>query len=1025
MDDDLNNARPTYPSRFFHEWAILCGILLVLGGFIADSLWLDYRHTEEFEHEQLMQQTKVVEKNLISQLIATNKAIEAVIGEFPAWEAEKDGFKKANQRLRVMDGCLAAVNPIFVINADGTVISSSNEKLIGMNFAQRQYFQTALHNPDPRILHVSAPFKTVLGTFVITLFRSIRGPNGEFAGIVIVGLVPEYFSVLLDSVRYAPDMRSGVVHGDGKLFLMVPERSEALGMDLAAPGSFFTRYRDSGQAASLIIGTDTATGEERMIALRDIQIATPRMDMPLVVVVSRDSSAIFAPWRKSLYVQGILFFLIAISSTLGLWLSQNVRRRQFADRQRADDALRQSDERYRMAFLANTDAIAINHLADGHYLEVNEGFTHLVGWTQGEVIGRTPREIKIWQSANDKRRFVRALRIDGACTNMEANFVAKNGKVITALMSAHVMTIDGKHCVLSVTRDITERKYAEMALRESQDQFRKVFEHSPISMVMIGMDGTIVYINRKMIETFGYGPKDIPTIDRWYAQAYPDETYRANIVALWKGLVMEARKNDGEIAQREYHVTCKNGRVKTAAIFGVWVADQLLTVFEDITERKEAEERIRNLAYFDPLTQLPNRRLAMDRLGQALIASNRKAEYGALMILDLDNFKALNDTQGHDSGDRLLIEVAQRIVECVRAEDTVSRLGGDEYVVMVEGLAADEISAARHTETIAEKIRTALNQPYTFFRDGQAHHSTSSIGVTLFLGNEISIDVLLKQADMALYQAKGAGRNTVRFFNPAMQATIESRSRMEIALRNGLQNAEFQLFYQPQVDNIGNLIGAEALLRWQSAEHGHVSPANFISLAEDTGLIIPLGSWVMQTACAQLRGWADSPTTRDLQISINVSARQFRQEDFVEQVFDALKSSGANPKLLKLELTESVVLENVEDVIIRMQQINALGATFSLDDFGTGFSSLSYLKRLPLEEVKIDQTFIRDITSDPNDAAIVRAIIAMSRSLGIQVIAEGVETEAQLHFLKENGCMKFQGYLFGKPMAIGEWDQIL
>jgi EAL domain-containing protein (putative c-di-GMP-specific phosphodiesterase class I) len=274
---------------------------------------------------------------------------------------------------------------------------------------------------------------------------------------------------------------------------------------------------------------------------------------------------------------------------------------------------------------------------------------------------------------------------------------------------------------------------------------------------------------------------------------------------------------------------------------------------------------------------------------------------------------------------------------------------------------------------------------------------------------------------VALYQAKGAGRNTIRFFNPEMQAAIDARSAMEVALRNALKQGEFQLFYQPQIDQDGQLTGAEALLRWLPASQATVSPAQFIPLAEDTGLIIPIGLWVMQTACAQIKAWAESTQTRDLQIAINVSARQFRQPDFVEQVRASLEHSGANPALLKLELTESAVLENVEEVIVRMLEIKALGVVFSLDDFGTGFSSLSYLKRLPLDQVKIDQSFVRDVNSDPNDAAIVRAIIAMSQSLGMQVIAEGVETEAQLGFLKDSGCMNYQGYLFGKPMPIVEW----
>ena len=445
---------------------------------------------------------------------------------------------------------------------------------------------------------------------------------------------------------------------------------------------------------------------------------------------------------------------------------------------------------------------------------------------------------------------------------------------------------------------------------------------------------------------------------------------------------------------------------------------------QEISERKEAEEKIWNLAYFDALTKLPNRRLAMDRLDRALITSNRSAKYGALLMLDLDDFKTVNDTRGHDVGDQLLIEVGRRIASSLRLEDTVSRFGGDEYMVIIEGLATDKTLAVSLVETIADKIKIALNQPYTLNNIEHTRNVTTSIGAVLFRDNPDTIEVLLKHADTALYQAKFAGRNTITFFNPAMQAALESRIKMEIALGNGLQNGEFQLFYQPQVDQRKCLIGAEALLRWFTPEKKIVSPADFIQLAEDTGLILPLGLWVMQTACTQLDTWSKNPSTSNLHISINVSARQFQQSNFVEQVFDTLKSSGANPTLLRLELTESIVLENIDDVINRMQQIRALGVTFSLDDFGTGFSSLSYLKRLPLNEVKIDQSFVRDITSDPSNAAIVCAIIAMNKSLGIQVIAEGVETEAQLHFLLENGCTNFQGYLFGKPVAIEEWSDL-
>ncbi|MDR3426161.1 EAL domain-containing protein [Silvimonas sp.] len=449
----------------------------------------------------------------------------------------------------------------------------------------------------------------------------------------------------------------------------------------------------------------------------------------------------------------------------------------------------------------------------------------------------------------------------------------------------------------------------------------------------------------------------------------------------------------------------------------------LQVVIRDITERKQAEEQIRQLAYFDTLTGLPNRRLLMERLSQALQTSQQSGQFGALMILDLDNFKVLNDTRGHEFGDRLLIAVAQRIKNRLRTTDTICRLGGDEYVVILERLGLDRALAASLAEDYAEEIRSLLDQPYLILDDGLQQHSTSSIGVTLFFGEETPEHTLLKHADVALYQAKAAGRNAVRFFSPAMQDVIDSRSNLEVALRNGLQRSEFKLYYQPQFSLDTGLIGAEALLRWFPTQYKPVSPALFIPVAEESGLILRLGSWVLQSACGQLKVWEAKAETRDLKMAVNVSARQFHQPDFVAQVRGALQSTGANPARLQLELTESVVLEQVEDVVARMQQIRQLGVTFSLDDFGTGFSSLSYLKQLPLDQIKIDRSFVRDVPESANDVAIVRAMIAISQSLGLQVIAEGVESQAQLEFLTAMGCRTYQGFLLGHPMPIEDWGR--
>jgi diguanylate cyclase (GGDEF)-like protein/PAS domain S-box-containing protein len=436
----------------------------------------------------------------------------------------------------------------------------------------------------------------------------------------------------------------------------------------------------------------------------------------------------------------------------------------------------------------------------------------------------------------------------------------------------------------------------------------------------------------------------------------------------------------------------------------------------DIHARKQAEDDIERLAFFDPLTGLPNRRLLLDRLDHAVASAARHKTHGALVFIDLDNFKVLNDTLGHHMGDLLLQQVAARLLECVRAVDTVARLGGDEFVVMLEDLAATGPEAISRAETIGMKILSALNQHYEL--NGQMHHSSPSMGVTLFHDQLQGVDELLQRADLAMYQAKSAGRNTLRFFDPEMQASVKARAVMETELRLALQRKEFVLYYQPVVDVARTITGVEALLRWRQPLRGMVSPAEFIPVAEQAGLILPLGQWVLEAACAQLVRWNDSPHTRNLTMAVNVSARQFRHPDFTAQLLELLRVSGANPFRLKLELTESMLLSDIEEVIKKMGEIRAIGVNFSLDDFGTGYSSLSYLKRLPLDQLKIDQSFVRDVLTDPNDAVIARTILSLAQSLDLGVVAEGVETEGQRAFLVESGCKAFQGYLFGRPVPV-------
>ena len=441
----------------------------------------------------------------------------------------------------------------------------------------------------------------------------------------------------------------------------------------------------------------------------------------------------------------------------------------------------------------------------------------------------------------------------------------------------------------------------------------------------------------------------------------------------------------------------------------------ILAINTDIRQRKASEREIQRLAFYDALTGLPNRMLLMDRMHQALAAAQRRQQGGALLFIDLDNFKQLNDTLGHDQGDLLLQQVAQRLNTCVRSVDTVARLGGDEFVVMLEELSPKPHELALHARGVGEKILTILAVPYALA--GYQYRSTPSIGVAPFTGDQTSVGDLLKQADLAMYQAKTAGRNTLRFFDPGMQAVVTARAALETDLRAALAQEEFLLHFQPQMHQSGRCVGVEALVRWAHPQRGMVSPAQFIPLAEETGLILPLGRWVLHTACQQLASWRNDPQLAHLTMAVNVSSRQFRHASFVDEVARVLAITGAPSGQLKLELTESVLVEDMEATIATMAALRAYGVGFSLDDFGTGYSSLSYLKRMPLDQLKIDQSFVRDLLTDPNDAAIVETIIGLSRNLGLEVIAEGVETTEQRDLLARAGCQLHQGYLFSRPLS--------
>ncbi len=569
--------------------------------------------------------------------------------------------------------------------------------------------------------------------------------------------------------------------------------------------------------------------------------------------------------------------------------------------------------------------------------------------------------------------------------------------------------------IVTLRRRIAHEK-AEEQIRIAASAFE-----AQEGIIITDAQNTILRVNSAFTEITGYSVQDAvgssPNMlssglhDKAFYKAMWDSIQREGV---WQGEIWNRRQN-GEIYPAWSNITAvKNPDGAVSHYVGTML---------DITERKAAEAKIEHLAYHDALTLLPNRRLLLDRLEQALAAGARRESQGALLFIDLDNFKVLNDTRGHDAGDQLLVEVAQHLLTCVREEDTVARVGGDEFMILLNNLGTQSRQVMQSCRSVAEKVVTALGQPYVI--NGHTHYVTPSVGITLFAGDQLSVRELMKQADIAMYQAKADGRNTLRYFDPEMQAELAARAALEAALREGIVEQQFLLLYQPQVDRLQGITGAEVLLRWNHPQRGIVSPTEFIPIAEETGLILAIGYWVLEATCMLLYEWSRLPHNSDLDLAVNVSPYQFKQADFVDRVRAILETTKAPAHHLKLELTESILIDCIQDSIDKMNALKALGVEFALDDFGTGYSSLSYLTRLPLQQLKIDRSFISQLPDNTIDAVVAQTIINMARSLNMSVIAEGVETEAQLQFIEQQGCTSYQGYLFSKPLPLDEFEQLL
>lgn len=688
------------------------------------------------------------------------------------------------------------------------------------------------------------------------------------------------------------------------------------------------------------------------------------------------------------------------------------------------DLMRHSKSLLKTVIDANSIGVWRLNLQNGELL-VNDKWAQLLGYQLHELM---PTDRQTWENLTHPDDLACCLslleqHVNGQIPAHEANMRMrhKDGSWVWINTRGRISsrTGDGRaEWLLGTHFDISARIQAERKLNEQSKQMQAIVDNMLDGVISMDRKGLVQTFNRAAERIFGYSSAEVVGRNVSLLMSAPHsehhDTYLANYVS--KEVGEEAGRN------RELEARHKDGRVFPIEL-GLAEVQQLseinfIGIVRDITQRKKGEDEIRQLAFYDALTRLPNRRLLLDRLQQVIANCARQHRYAALLFLDMDNFKNLNDSAGHNKGDLLLCQVAARLVESVRQGDTVSRLGGDEFVLVIEDLSADEAVAASQAEAAAEKIISRLRDGFDL--DGLAYNSSASIGLTMFNSARSTREDLLKQADMAMYKAKAAGRNGVHFFDPQMQIAVSLRAAMEQDLHDAIQQQQFVLYYQKQVDQQGRAIGAEVLLRWVHPLKGVVSPADFIPLAEETSLIVPIGEWVLNEACKTLAQWATDPARAGLSIAVNISVVQFKKNNIVATVLNALNASGANPHHLKLEITESLLANNVQDIKAKMLQLQSHGVSFSIDDFGTGYSSLFYLKRLPIDQLKIDQGFVRDIINSPNDQAIAQAVITLADSMQLSVIAEGVETEEQRAMLLELGCGAYQGYLFGRPCPLEE-----
>ncbi len=985
--------------------ALLAGVMLL--GAMGYKLVRE-RHTEiAVASTQTQNFARLLEEHARQTLHRVNTTLTQAEAALERRRAAGEG--RPEQQLQTLMTQLSAdrlIQSFLVLDAAGAVVLStqSNDVLSSGVQADADYFSPHVRGADRELVFGAPRRSTATGQWLLPVSHRLSLADGGFGGVIVGMVQSAYFQSFYDSMDHGAHTQVTLFLSSGSVAVTSPFDAAVVGRDMSA----LALFRDHLPAwpTGTVRELDARDGLDRAFSYRALN------DYPVVVSYSLALDGVLADWRDTAWREGLLA-LCGIGLLLGAAtkLARTERGRALAEK-----TLVESENRYRSLIDFSPVGIAVHK--DGRVLYANPAVLQMVGArSAAEVVGRPLldfvhpdyREIAVTRGR-------RAMAQEGNEPRLEEKFLRLDGTVFDVEVQTTVIPFEGELAVRVSIQDISERKQAQANLRIAATAFE-----SQDGILVTDTNNVILRVNRAFTEMTGYSAEEaVGQTPRLLRSGRQDRVFYQQLwqtlgsIGSWQGEIWNRRKNGEEYPE---HLSI------TAVRDAQGVLTHYVATMVDITLRRAAADEIEQLAFFDPLTKLPNRRLLLDRLRQALSACARHKLHGALLFLDLDHFKNLNDTLGHDMGDALLQQVAQRLNSVVREGDTVARLGGDEFVLLLEDLSEHAIEAAEQTQAIGEKILAVLNLPYQL--GAHQDHSTASIGAVLFSGQQQTFEDLLKQTDLAMYAAKAAGRNAIRFFDPQMQASISERAALEVDLRQALSEQQFQLHFQKQVTHDGRSVGAEVLIRWLHPQRGLVLPGQFIAQAEETGQILAIGEWVLLSACSQLKLWETSAHCADLRLAVNVSARQFRQSDFVQTVQSVLQRTGARAERLKLELTESTVLDNVQDTIAKMHALKDLGVRFSIDDFGTGQSSLSYLTQLPLDQLKIDQSFVRNIGVRPVDALIAQTIIGMANNLGMEVIAEGVETQQQRAFLQQHGCLLCQGYLFGRPVPLPEFEASL